>query len=1117
MVRKRAQRGLLSMVLAAALFFHALPLPVPAVTPVYQRITVLEELVTGQYVLVTNGGTAPGVLAEDWITAERPPVNGDLVTDAAGAVWTLRVEGDGVMLTDSGGVSIAPAGDGKNGITAGEGVWTVSCTDGWFSFHSFSGAEPVTLAANVSAEGMFRAYRDGTIWDSPQDYPSGFALYRLAEVPEETAPETEAATESTEETIPETEPEAPTEETTPETEAPELEWNLYFGQLHAHSSISDGAVSVEELFVHAVAQGMDFFAVTDHSDSFDNDIAGDMGTDGSTVSAEWAAGKAAAAAVTGENFVGIFGYEMSWPEGKQLGHISTFHTPGWQSKDQPVYADQRTGLEAYYEALTTVPGSVSKFNHPSDHYGDFEAFSHYSPAYDQAVSLLEVMDDCKYYIRALDKGWHVAPASGRESGQARTVILSQNLTETALYDAMADRRVYMTEDSDLTVYYQLNGHIMGSILPGASRAEIRVYLHDPTDAAIGTVEVIADGGSVLASQTVVEPDKTVTFSLPGSCRYYFIRVTQPDGDMAVTAPVWLEQPADMGIADFTADTQLPVRGQALGLTLWLYNNEQVDFVGETMVFSIDGEVIHAINLETIPGGQTHSYTFSYTHPGLGVTEILATVTGTVNGETRTYEKTLTLRYRMEDMVRRILVDGTHGNVPSVSRMTEIAAGKNIGVTVVAEGFTEELLESAGLLLIPAPWEPFEEEFLELTAEFVRNGGSLIVCGRSDVQDSGVHCAAECNRLLTAVGAALRLRDDTAVDEENNGGAREQLYVTNYNPQWDIGSEQVYCQLSGCTVEGGSWLVRGYDSACAIDGDGDGLGGGETAVLLAWEETGWGGRVFAAGSDFLSDAAVKEPKNYWDPASGNQGILEKLLDIEKVELPLTVISGARAAKDGEILRIRGYVTAGTSNQNNRFAETIYLQDDTGGIAVVSFAQTGIQVGKPMEVIGYRATRDGNPVLELIDHILPEEASYRYVPETMPHKAAMDYAANGGRLLQVEGTVTEFALTADGKGVSRIQLKDSKGDLAAVLIEDYIFSGATGKNTLASEVKKGKTVRVIGILHLTAEGETVLRVRNCDEVVYVPPNIIPRTGDSIGLSMTGMLLTGAALCLCRKKRE
>ena len=91
---------------------------------------------------------------------------------------------------------------------------------------------------------------------------------------------------------------------------------------------------------------------------------------------------------------------------------------------------------------------------------------------------------------------------------------------------------------------------------------------------------------------------------------------------------------------------------------------------------------------------------------------------------------------------------------------------------------------------------------------------------------------------------------------------------------------------------------------------------------------------------------------------------------------------------------------------------------------------------------------------------------------------------------------------GKGVSRITLKDGNGDLAEILIEDNIVSGATEKNDLASQEKKGRTVRAIGSLHLDSDGTPVLRVRNCDEMVYVPPvpeslgsRKNPRTGEQV----------------------
>ena len=208
------------------------------------------------------------------------------------------------------------------------------------------------------------------------------------------------------------------------TEEFDLDWNLYFGQLHAHTNLSDGAGSVEEAFDYASkVENLDFFAVTDHSDSFDNADMGAIDADGADISADWAAGKQAAASVTNGDFVGLFGFEMTWPEDKQLGHISTFNTPGWQTRDQADFENVPTALEHYYKALTTVPGSVSQFNHPDIIHGDFERFDHYSPEYDEVISLLEIAGedgavDCEYYHLALDKGWHVAPVFNEDNHKA---------------------------------------------------------------------------------------------------------------------------------------------------------------------------------------------------------------------------------------------------------------------------------------------------------------------------------------------------------------------------------------------------------------------------------------------------------------------------------------------------------------------------------------------------------------------------------------------------------------------------------------------------------------------------------------------------------------------------
>ena len=1203
MIRRLVARGLLSVVLAAALF-SLFRLPAGAAT-VYQEITGMEELTSGQYVLVTPFGDAPGILlGEDFvISATKPTFTSDTV--AAGAEWDLTMTANGVILTDAHGVSAAPMEDDRNGIASGTYEWQVLWDGEYFSFHGCNGSEPVTLVSDTLLEKDFLACRDADIKEAPDSYVSIFTLYRRMEVQDDPEPEEPEEPGEVVETSPSVTvlPEGGTiragEEITltcedesadiyyavsadgvnyqPDelyagsicfekdfgtaylraysiaggcepgevtqvifTEEFDLDWNLYFGQLHAHTDISNGAGSVEEAFQYASqVDGLDFFAVTDHSDSFDNADMGAIDADGADISADWAAGKQAAASVTNGDFVGLFGFEMTWPEDKQLGHISTFNTPGWQTRDQADFENVPTALENYYKALTAVPGSVSQFNHPDTVHGDFERFDHYSPQYDAAVSLLEVAGedgvvDCEYYDLALDKGWHVAPTNNQnnhngqwgDASEARTVVLAKSLTEEALYAAMKDRRVYATQDSDLAIYYELNGTVMGSIIPKSESAAVTVFLSDPTDEAIGNVEVVTDGGAVLVSEYVETPSQVLELPASGGRSYYYLRITQPDGDVAVTAPVWMDGYDDIGIGSFTSDTLTPVRDEEIGLTVTLFNDEPVDFAVESLSLYADGELVRTVSKPgTVAAMDTLDYTFSYAHPELGVTEFRVEVTGSVNEDPRTYEDTLSLSFRVPEQVKRISVDASHGNsgVDKLNRLKAIAAKVNIAVDIL-DG---ELPENSDLLLINAPSKPFDEEFVEKVRTFVENGGTVILCGQSDMGDLSLHTSGEMNTLLEAMGATVRLNDDTAWDEENGGNTPDAVSSDVFNPGGDLTKslkpEQTYTQRAGCTVNpgNGTWLVKGRDTTHSMDADGDGQETGEDTVLLACEELANGGKVYVSGGLFLADDAMKEPDNIWKRVSGNQGIAEAVLGIE----PLVTIDEMRSGGDGEVFRIRGWATSGTSHPGNIFPNTIYLQDDTGGVALVPFTKKDIEVGTPLEAVGQKTFQDGNVVLKIIDYDKKlDEPLYNYTPKTTPNKTAMDYEANGGRLMQVEGRVTDVTYSVGGKGVSRITLKDGNGDLAEILIENGIVSGADGKNNLASQVKRGRTVRAIGILHLDSDGTPVLRVRNCDEVVYVPPVPVslgsrrnPRTGDLIWIAVGVMVLSGIGLAVLLRKRK
>ena len=901
-------------------------------------------------------------------------------------------------------------------------------------------------------------------------------------------------------------------------------------------------------------ENLDFLALTDHSNSFDNADSASI-LDGS-MSEEWTEGHELAKQYTTNDFVGLFGYEMTWSNG--LGHMNTFNTEGFQSRTQTEFSTYSTALQNYYAALKTAPQSISQFNHPGTTFGDFSDFAHYDEEIDKLITTIEVgngegaigssgyFPSYEYYQRALDKGWHVAPTNNQDNHKglwgdantARSVVLADSLTQENIYDAMRNYRVYATEDNDLNIYYTLDGYEMGSILSEGQVGDtvtLKAELSDKTDDSIGKVQVITNGGLVLKEETVAANTDTVEFQIDNNYSYYYLKVTEADGDIAVTAPVWVGEVEAAGINGISTTEVLPVKGEALPVTLDLYNNENTDMTINSITFSVDGKNVHKVDLEKnnltkVDSMGTASYTFDYTYDKVGNMELNVTVNATLNGVEKVYSSVLKLTYVTPEMVTKVIIDGTHYNDyvtgyygGNVGNFTKIAGDKNVKVEVVKDEITPEMLEDCALLVISAPakktgtanagdYKPshFSDEFINMVKDYTDKGGTLIACGIADYQDTtSGQTATEMNKLLKAVGATTTLNSDEAYDETNNGGQPYRLYLKNYNKdsKYLEGAveNQEYSAYSGCTVNldkdavaagKAEALIRGYDTTYSIDckdENGNPVSGSPTVVekgnmvALAHETLESGANVFVAGTVFISDFEVKaEQDNIWDLPYLNKTIVENILDEVTVELETTPIETVRKeGKDGDVFAIEGYVTAGTSNENNKFFDAIYVQDDTAGITVFPYAEAGLEIGTKIRITGYVDAYQGDKEIQIIkSEIIPDD-THVYDPEKLSAKDAMNYEENGGKLVQISGKVTDVVYSADGTGVSQFWIEDGSGEKGNVFIDGYITSGTTGKNELASFVKKGATVSAVGLVYAHPEGEsdipvTCLRVRNCDEI-------------------------------------
>jgi hypothetical protein len=396
-------------------------------------------------------------------------------------------------------------------------------------------------------------------------------------------------------------------------------YNMFVGQLHSHTGYSDGAQTPNDAYLWARDQGhADFFAVTDHSQLFDN--PNDWAN-----STEWADLKQKADAYYSENnYVSIAGFEMTWnnPSGR-WGHMNAFATDWFANRDDPTM-----NMPGFLDKLIQYPAAIAQFNHSKlTEWDNNKKWDYWTAARDNQVALFEINDageQYKTFIHVLDKGWHVAPATNGDNHSAnwitrdnnRTVILAPRLTRDALFDAVRARRTYASwGDADIRINYRINGKDMGSRLTGQSSLNVKVDVYNPGSDNISKVSVIANGGTVVASQTYSTNKVTYTTTLSPNYKYYFIRVDQADGDWAVTAPIWIEDPIPANVTmDLKASS---VSGVPVKVNAYVQNtsgsamsNVVVDFYkdaisgtpkGTTTIASIGAGATGTASLEWNPG------------------------------------------------------------------------------------------------------------------------------------------------------------------------------------------------------------------------------------------------------------------------------------------------------------------------------------------------------------------------------------------------------------------------------------------------------------------------------------------------------------------------------------
>ena len=333
----------------------------------------------------------------------------------------------------------------------------------------------------------------------------------------------------------------------------------YRGLLHSHTNASDGHGTFDDAYyMSKYKANLDFFAITEHSNMFDNFIKCNLNNADS--SEEWTLLEDTKDKFTTSNeFIALRGFEMSYDytNPNSLGHINIFNSKGFITEQHP----NMDNLTTFYNTISLDENLIGQFNHPCLDFGLFNNFNYHANA-DKIINLIEVGNGYKEntsdnrvsfdkYQLALDKGWHLSPTCNQDNhivdfgvaNEFRTVILATALTEDSIYDALKNRRTYATQDKNLKIDFNINDLPMGTIINNPSKLHLSVSAIDPDyDDFIKEIQIISNNAKLIKSKTFDSNIAKLECNIKDtqSNTFYYIKIIQNNDKVSVTAPIWIK-------------------------------------------------------------------------------------------------------------------------------------------------------------------------------------------------------------------------------------------------------------------------------------------------------------------------------------------------------------------------------------------------------------------------------------------------------------------------------------------------------------------------------------------------------------------------------------------------
>lgn len=369
-------------------------------------------------------------------------------------------------------------------------------------------------------------------------------------------------------------------------------YDVYLGNLHSQTNHSDGggalnqcdgalapqagAFGPTDAYAYADQHGLDFLMTSEHNHMYDGSdhtapdadagAARALFHDGLRQATDWNASP--------HRLLALYGQE--WGTISQGGHLNILNADallGWERNAQgQLLANEETPKNDYAKLyrLMRARGWFGQFNHPRhDQFTVDGAALGWHADGDASMLLCEIMNSSAYSSNTtetetrrsnfesscnalLEAGYHLAFSSNQDNHCAnwgaadtnRTAVLLPRdtpLTAASLLQALRARRVYATMDKHAQLVFTANGHLMGERIVNRGKLRLQLQYASATGRSVAAVAILqgVPGRKGKVAALATRPSHTST-PLPGE-HFYYARVTQDDGKILWSAPIWVTQ------------------------------------------------------------------------------------------------------------------------------------------------------------------------------------------------------------------------------------------------------------------------------------------------------------------------------------------------------------------------------------------------------------------------------------------------------------------------------------------------------------------------------------------------------------------------------------------------